>query len=52
MSDQYVTRADLESLRIEFTSKLTILRNELISDMITAAMGIATIICYAVIILF
>lgn len=52
MSEPYATRAELERLRIEFTSKLTILKHEIISDLITAAMGIATIICFAVIILF
>jgi hypothetical protein len=52
MSEPYATRAELERLRIEFTSKLTILKHEMVSDLITAAMGIATIICFAVIILF
>lgn len=52
MSEPYATRAELERLRIEFTSQLTILKHELISDLITAAMGIANVICFAVIVLF
>ncbi|MFG0410066.1 hypothetical protein [Pseudomonas sp. FYR_11] len=52
MYEPYVTRAEMESLRIEFMSKLAVLKHELISDLITAALVIANVILFAVIIIF